>query len=206
MFIAALFTIARTWKQPKCNGEGKECVPTLQEPCLVTLWVSPLLLSSPQGSCRDQVICCNFLWPMNAWCPKITGSWGDAWPSTNMRNAFSSALAALQILAVGILLAKWKVPATQPKPKSILSRLRAFSFPQKSDIWLNNSGSLQSPIKLNLLSASFVFPRHHVCRTCKKPSPQVSSQVPLLPLKEQEKKKRKEVWVPQLILRSKKGC
>lgn len=38
---------------------------------------------------------------------------GEAWPSTNMRNAPSSALAAFQILAVGgILLDKWKAPAT----------------------------------------------------------------------------------------------
>ena len=176
--------------------EGKECVPTLQEPCSVTLWVSSLLLSSPQDSCRDQVICCNFLWPMSAWCPKITVSWGDAWPSTNMRNAYISALAALQILADGIFLAKWKVPATQSKPKSKLSRLRAFSFPQKSDIWLNNSGSLQSPIKLNLLSTSFIFPWHHVYLTCKKHSPLSVITSPFTSFKRAKKKKEKRFEFP----------
>ena len=205
MFIAALFTIARTWKQPKCNGRRERVSPHCKSPAQ-RLWVSSLLPSSPQGSCRDQVIRCNFLWPMSAWCPKITGSWGDAWPSTNMPNAHSSALAALQILAVGILLAKWKIPATQSKPKPTLSRLRAFSFPQNSDVWLNNSGSLPGPIKLNLLSTSFIFPWHHVYLTCKKPSPLSVITSSCTSFKREGKKKRKEVWVPQLVLRSKKGC
>ena len=38
MFIAALFTIAKTWKQPKCPLTD-EWIKKLYTPCLESLWM-----------------------------------------------------------------------------------------------------------------------------------------------------------------------
>lgn len=60
--------------------------------------------------------------------PKDNWFLGETWLSKVVKNAPSPALAALQILAVGgTLLANWKPPVPQSKPKCKPSRQKAFS-------------------------------------------------------------------------------